>query len=285
MSTNITTLAACWKITRTDGSILALTEHDRNLIIDNVEYCAKGGTYSSAVKTHSDLTNDNAEIEAALDHSSITPHDIHTGLYNDADIEMFFVDYTNTSNIHCRKGGKIGSISMKGNCFVAEVVGLADALNIKILQKYSKKCRASFCDRRCSLVADDNTIFDLSITKITGPTSFISSDLAQFILTPNIKTNNIHKDNAIHLISHGFITLTSGTNAGEAIEIQSCNAAGEIFLLSSASTALSACDSFNITIGCDKEFQTCCNVFQNRLNFRGEPHMMSSSDSIAIRTV
>ena len=32
-------------------------------------------------------------------------------------------------------------------------------------------------------------------------------------------------------------------------------------------------DNFNITAGCDKQFSTCCNKFNNAINFRGEPHL------------
>ena len=32
-------------------------------------------------------------------------------------------------------------------------------------------------------------------------------------------------------------------------------------------------DQFEVIAGCDKQFNTCINKFNNAINFRGEPHL------------
>jgi uncharacterized phage protein (TIGR02218 family) len=39
------------------------------------------------------------------------------------------------------------------------------------------------------------------------------------------------------------------------------------------SEPIQAGDKYSITAGCDKQFNTCVEKFNNAINFRGEPHI------------
>jgi hypothetical protein len=39
----VTTLATCWRITRTDGVVFRFTDHDRDLVVDGEVYEASAG--------------------------------------------------------------------------------------------------------------------------------------------------------------------------------------------------------------------------------------------------
>lgn len=38
LNSEVTTLATCWKLTRTDGKIFTFTDHDKDLIIETQKY-------------------------------------------------------------------------------------------------------------------------------------------------------------------------------------------------------------------------------------------------------
>ena len=39
----VTTLATCWRVTRTDGAVFGFTDHDRDLVVSSVTYAAASG--------------------------------------------------------------------------------------------------------------------------------------------------------------------------------------------------------------------------------------------------
>ena len=146
----ILTISTCWQITRRDGLVLGFTDHDRALVIDGTTYVTFDTSKISAIQGHSDLTSDSFQIVAALSHERISQSDLLDGLYDSAEIKVFFVDYTDLSKIVKLRKGNLGSVTLQGQQFYAEVLGMTDSLNIKVATDlYSPSCRASFCDSRC----------------------------------------------------------------------------------------------------------------------------------------
>lgn len=180
------TIATCWQIIRSDGRVLAFTDHDQYLIIENITYLPFNTHKISAIQGHSDLTSDNFQIISTLTHDEISQEDLLNGLYDEAEVKVFFVDYTDTTKITKLKRGYFGNVALQEGKFYVEVLGMTDCLDVKIATDlYSPSCRAEFCDKYCGL---DRVKYD---------------------------------DNAT----------------------------------------------------CDKSFLTCCNTYNNALNFRGEPHI------------
>jgi uncharacterized phage protein (TIGR02218 family) len=81
---------------------------------------------------------------------------------------------------------------------------------------------------------------------------------------------------ATGIFSRGKLTWTSGANAGLAVEVKANSAAGSVARISlflPAPEPIEVGDTFSITAGCDKSFDTCRNRFDNVLNFGGFPHI------------
>ena len=72
----VTTLATCWRLERTDGWVRGFTDHDRNLVIDGVTYVAATGFLPSAIKSGSDLSVDNLDVDGFLDDDALKAEDL-----------------------------------------------------------------------------------------------------------------------------------------------------------------------------------------------------------------
>jgi uncharacterized phage protein (TIGR02218 family) len=74
----------------------------------------------------------------------------------------------------------------------------------------------------------------------------------------------------------GKLTFAEGANAGLAMEVKRHRFDGEIVVIElwqAMPEPLSVGDSFVVTAGCDKRFETCRKRFNNAVNFRGFPHI------------
>lgn len=63
----VTTFATCWRLERADGWVRGFTDHDRELVVDGLTYVASTGFLPSAIKTASDFSVDNLDVDGFLD--------------------------------------------------------------------------------------------------------------------------------------------------------------------------------------------------------------------------
>jgi uncharacterized phage protein (TIGR02218 family) len=253
----ILTLSNCWKITRRDGVVMGFTDHDQALIIDDITYQAKTGFTPTAIINSSSLNVDNLDIEGMINHDEISEADIIAGLYDYAEVEMFCINYMDLSSGKIvMRFGWIGEVRFDGNNFVAELRGLTQKLSGVIGELYSPTCRANLGDDHCKV--------NITSSTVTGAISAVGS-------------NNIIYDSArtevTGTFTHGRLSFTSGANAGLAFEVKS-HAAGQIKLMLPPPYAVEIGDTYSLTQGCDKRFNTCITRFNNAVNFRGEPHLI-----------
>ncbi|MEM7567256.1 MAG: phage BR0599 family protein, partial [Pseudomonadota bacterium] len=76
--------------------------------------------------------------------------------------------------------------------------------------------------------------------------------------------------------SRGLVRWTGGANFGRAVEVKehrSADGGALIELWHRQARPVLAGDTFTVTAGCDKHFETCAAKFANTANFRGFPHM------------
>lgn len=153
LETFATTLCWLWKITRADGQVLGFTDHDQNLVIGTQIYEGSSGLTPSEVEHRLGFAIDNGAIQGALTSAAISAGDIKSGLYENALIECFRVNWADTSQILKMSQGRLGAIRQKGQAFEAEWVGEAALLERSVGRVFSKICDAEFGDARCGLDA------------------------------------------------------------------------------------------------------------------------------------
>lgn len=150
MATEVTTIAGCWLVKRTDGTVLGFTDHQVDLAIDTVTYQAASGFSRTALSHSSGLSVDNLDLLGVLDSAAITEQDLRGGVYRDAQVWYFEVDYTNTAlGTHKLDYGFLGEVTVQEGVFVAEFRSLMQRLDQEIGEKAGRYCRvplgAAFC--------------------------------------------------------------------------------------------------------------------------------------------
>lgn len=252
----VTTLAVCWKLTLTSGTVMGFTDHTSDLTISSQLYKAATGFSPTSVETKDKFSVDNLDVAGILDAAAITEADIMAGKYDFAEIEIFMVNVADlTQGIITHRRGWLGEVSVKNGQFIAEVRGLAQKLQQNIGELYSPTCRAVFGDARCKVNLASFT-FAGTVNTVTSRQVFISNALTQ----------------AAGYFSGGEIQWLTGANAGRRMEIKEFSNK-QFTLVLPMPNSVAVGDTFNAIAGCDKTIATCIAKFNNAVNFRGEPYV------------
>ena len=255
-----TTLAWCWRITRADGVVLGFTDHDRTLVFADTEFEPESGFTASEVRSGSDLSVDAQDAEGVLTSDRISETDIRDGRWDNAQVELWRVNWANPSQRVLMRRGAIGQIRRGRLAFVAEMRSLAHLLGQNDGRSFQATCDAVVGDARCGVDLDGATFRGSGVvTGLSGDRSLAVSGLDGF---------------ALGWFSFGTITWTSGANTGRLAEISGHGRDGgvtTVTLLEAPVLPVAAGDAFTIRSGCDKCAETCSTKFGNIASFRGFP--------------
>lgn len=262
LDSGATTLAWCWRLTRSDGAVLGFTDHDQSLVFDGTSFEPDSGLVASEIHGASDLSVDAQDAEGVLTSEAISETDIVDGLWDNASVEVWRVNWADTEQRALLRLGSTGEIRRGRVSFVAEMRSLAHVLAQTVGRSFQPSCDAALGDARCAVdlgdpaYAGSGAVIDLVRTRV-----FTVSDLDGF---------------AAGWFAFGTLTWTSGANAGRVAEILRHDLASGLVtlqLLEEPVRAIGSGDAFTIRAGCDKRIETCAAKFANAANFRGFPHI------------
>ena len=212
-----TTLSWCWRISRTDGVTLGFTDHDRVLTFDGTNFEPESGFAASEVRSGSDLSVDAQDAEGVLTSDRITETDIIDGRWDAAEVELWRVNWADTSQRVLLRRGAVGQIRRGRLAFVAEVRSLAHVLGQTVGRAYQASCDAALGDGRCRSDLENVDYKGTGIvTDLLRDRAFMATGLAGF--SPG-------------WFASGTLTWTSGANAGRITEVLSHDLAGSILTL------------------------------------------------------
>ena len=157
----------------------------------------------------------------------------------------------------------LDAADLRDAVFKAELRGLTQALSQQIVELYTPDCRTDLGDARCKI--------NLAALTVTGTVTAVS-DQRGFTDTARTEADGYW--------SGGLVTWTSGTNAGRKMEIRSY-AAHAFTLFLPMPGAIAVGDTYSLQPGCDKSFATCKARYANAVNFRGEPHVPGTDQTLA----
>src|SRR3954470_21603633 len=118
-----TTLCRCWKLARRDGAVAGFTDHDRDLVFDGVTFAARSGLEAAEASAELGFAVGGGEVSGALVSAGIGEDDLAAGLYDDARVETWLVNWTDPEQRLLLDAGFIGEIRRADGAFVAEVRG------------------------------------------------------------------------------------------------------------------------------------------------------------------
>lgn len=264
MSGEYTTIATLWLLTRKDGTVMGFTDAAEDIIFEGVTYISSTGFTPTAITTTNNLAVDNLDVTgvlltpgAILDSGNITEGDLEAGLYDYAELVISQVNYTDLTQgqVILRKG-VLGQVTIQRGQFIAEVRGLAQALQQNIGRVFSASCDAELGDSRCKI--------NLASFTVTGTVTGVTST-QQFIDTS--------RPEADAYFSFGLLTWTSGNNNGLKMEVKKFSVGGTFILSQAMAYPIQVGDTYSVYAGCDKTFATCKNKFNNVINFQGFPYI------------
>ncbi len=146
-----TSLATCWRLTRTDKRELFFTDHDVDVLFENNTYKASTGYRRTAIQNDSSLAVDNLDVEGIFDSEEITEQDLRAGVYDHAQVRIFFVNWEDPTDGDVKmRNGRLGEVILtESGIFRAELRGLTQALSQRIGELYQPECRVDLGDARC----------------------------------------------------------------------------------------------------------------------------------------
>jgi uncharacterized phage protein (TIGR02218 family) len=250
----LTTMALCWRLDRTDGVTIGFTAHDRDLVIDGVVYRSSPGMVPSAIRQSDGFDVDTLDVDGALTHDAITADDLAAGRWDGAALTLFAVDWTDPSDPFVVARGEIGDVSIKDEAFTAELRGPTALLERPVVEQTSPDCRAALGDRRCRV--------DLApLTRLAHVVAVADETLTLDVAEP---TANAY--------GYGRLRWLDGDNAALSAPIAG-SASMTVTLRDPPAFAIEPGALVELTQGCDRRLETCRTRFANAANFRGEPYL------------
>jgi uncharacterized phage protein (TIGR02218 family) len=275
LQSSTTTLAVCWMVTRRDDVVIRGTQHNRDITIDPGDssgdseyagtYSALTGITGSDVRSTADMSVDNLEVEGAIATGALalldmSAADIEAGLFDDAEVTTFVVNYEapNDGQIVMRTG-TIGNITRTAEGqYKTELRGLTQALSQTIVRTYGTSCDADLFDSRCTVNRAAFT-FNGTVTSVTNRRQFTAT------------TDYGSPDAEAGYFSGGRVTWVTGQNTDYTMEVKddSLDSPGDFLLFLPMPLDIEVGDTFTIEAACDKKKATCIAKFNNLVNFRG----------------
>lgn len=251
----LATLAFCWRLERRDGVMVALTGHDRDLVVDGVTYRAAPGLTPSAIVRAEGLDADTMEATGALDSAAITARDLAAGRWDGARVVAFAIDWSDPDAVPIALGeGRIGAVTLEEARFTAELTGAAARLERPVAEATSPGCRATLGDRRCRVPMAARRRY-----------ARVASQAGREVTLDTVEpVPEGWRD--------GRLRWIGGENSG--LESAVAGSAGAVVTLRETPAFAAATGTLvEVTEGCDRTLATCAGRFGNAVNFRGEPYL------------
>ena len=93
LQSDATTLCHCWRLRCHDGVVIGFTDHDRDVMLDGTLCLAATGLDASQAHIALGLAVHGGDVQGAFDSQSLTEADLSAGLYDDASVEIWTVDW------------------------------------------------------------------------------------------------------------------------------------------------------------------------------------------------
>lgn len=179
--TNGGQLNAIIKITRTDGEHVFLTDYDKDITIDGDTYVP--GYQRTALASTDGLNVNRFDVEGFFDDALLGASDLRLGKYDDARVQVAFLDPSNLSHGKLlMPAGIFGQIELKTPTqYKIELSSLTQLYAQPYGQLYAPTCRAHLFDGRCKLER----------TFVTGAVDTVITERRKFTATGTFAPNTL----------------------------------------------------------------------------------------------
>lgn len=256
LAADVSTLCRLITITLTTGRVLRYTTLDREITFGAQLY-TPAGVDASAIR-QSKIGGSNGGSITLIMGEDITEDMIRSRALSGALYRIEFIDYKRPDfGSGVLSVGKFGNIDFdeRGQCTINldSLITTGAARNIG--EVYSQNCRNDFGDKLCRF-----DIESLRVPFVIDAVIDLQTFVANELITP---TENKYLN--------GVVTFTSGDNLNTTMEVVYSATDGMIVLGLVPPYDIIPGDSASIIPGCTKERSVCKTLYNNLLNFKGEP--------------
>lgn len=260
--------ATLWRLKRTDGIVLRFTDHDKRIPFDGETYLPAGSIDISARRQQSGLNATNVEGFGPITSDKITTDDLRKGLWRDAEITEFLIDWMYPSAGFIRKVRYwMTETEWTGEVWRTQVEGIARWLLVRQGSLFTRNCRHQLGR---GVISGIGCTADVpALTEYRFQISSVQTQRLTFTISSSFVSNTRDK------WRFGRILWTEGANAGFVQEIMDFGQIGakvvECFFPTPSDIQVT--DRGDIEPGCDKIRPTCVSIFNNLKDFGGFPFM------------
>jgi len=246
-------IAFCWLLERRDGAGLALTSHDRPLMVDGIRYEPAPGITPAAIRAELGLEPRSSEVSGSLSSEAISEADIAAGRWDGAELNLVAVDWEAPGGPALELlAGELGQVRSKDGAFEVDLLGVAAKLERPVCPLTSPDCRAELGDPECRV--------DMAGRRLRATVTSAAGHM-------------IGIDQAVDdRFRFGQIRFLGGAANGERRTILEASD-HQLSLRSAPAGEVEIGTVIEIVEGCDKMLATCSARFGNAVNFRGEPQL------------
>jgi uncharacterized phage protein (TIGR02218 family) len=279
--------ASCYKITRTDGVVIRLTDADAKITLaDGQVYHPSGGASASSRRKQIDIDDQDIEVLGVMDSSFLTYEDLASRKYTDATVDMFLVDRRYPFAGHYQHQHYwMRPAKYDRDRWSIDADGFGGVISQPVGSIASKTCGhelgAEFETGRvgCSVDLSLFTIYAKTVTLVdsTYPSAIFQID---YVLA-------VEFDGQFNL---GKVNWLTGDNTGKTSRVRrSLEDSGtgnqQLELLNETMKTVQVGDTCELVRGCNKiagvletdsEVGDCRNVYSNVPEFGGDPYIPGS---------
>lgn len=255
-----TSLARGWRLVRQDSVVVAATEHDRDLEAGGILFKAALSVIESPVETEVSLSPGHAALSGALSLAGVHADDIKLGLWDQARVEAYLIDWQEPTLSVPLWSGFVQTIVCHGSRFELNIQTLEPAMNQMVGRLYARTCDATLGGNRCGV--------DLTAPAYSASATILTAESDRALTLTLIQNFDVTVFRA------GMLRITSGRATGLArpiLQAEQISGYAAIKLAQPMPLLPGPGDHVTLSLGCDKRYETCRNRFGNGLNFRGVP--------------
>lgn len=159
LSGDVLTLCLCWRLTRRDGQVFGLTDHDSNLTIEGILYAPGAALDSERFVQSIDLAPGQAVATGRLSSDLITQDDLKAGLWDGCRVDVLRADWTalDLGQVLIWSGYLTEVTASEDGRFQARLASLKADLERPVGRILQRQCDALLGDERCGAEANGQT--------------------------------------------------------------------------------------------------------------------------------
>lgn len=268
--------ATCWQITRSDSTILRLTDHSEQLYIGASYYKPAGGANASAIASEAGMKPQNLDIVGIIDSNEITTDDLRAGLYRGAEVIQYLVDWMYPwSGYFETNYYTIGSVTFSGNVYTAELLGPTHQLEKLTGRVASKRCDYVLGQHPCGVNMASFNWDAQEVLTVQYPRHTFRSD-------PDV--GSPHPSGVSHMWIGAVIDWDSGNNSGlSSVVAEYTTGTREFTLYEPLPYDIEIGDEFTIYNTCNHDATACSSsikAYYQMKEYGGLPDMPGLNETI-----